>query len=64
MTNSGGGGNSGSSLTCYTIGNMGAIVSLSVALAMAVVVVLVADVVGLTGVVILLQRVGDRGVNH
>jgi hypothetical protein len=30
---------------------------------MAVVVVLVADAVGLTGVVILLQRVGDSGVD-
>ena len=37
--------------------------SLSAAVVMAVVVVLVADVVGLTGVVILLQRVGDGGVD-
>ena len=37
--------------------------SLSVALAMVVVAVLVADEVGLTGVVILIQRVGDSGVD-
>ena len=37
--------------------------SLSVALAMVVVAVLVADEVGLTGVVILIQCIGDGGVD-
>ena len=50
-------------LLISTLATWARLFSLSVALAMVVVAVLVADEVGLTGVVILIQRVGDSGVD-
>ena len=61
-TDSSGGGDGGSSLAHYNVGDMGT-VSSSTLLAMAVVVmVVVVDGVSFTGVVILFERVGGGSV--